>query len=169
MMTISMYHASVPVLVRALGNLQNLLAKGADHAKAKETDEANYLALRIAPDMLTLARQVQIACDIAKVCGARLAGAEPPKHDDDEASFADLIARCQKMIDYLGGFTAAQIDGSESKEITLAMRSGDLNYTGLDFLFNFGIANVHFHSTVTYALLRGAGVDIGKWDYLGKA
>lgn len=166
-MTITMYQASVPVIIRALTALQGVLAKGKAHAAAKGTDEANYLTMRITPDMLPLPAQVRIACDIAKRGIARLAGAEAPPHDDNEASFDDLIVRCQSVIDLLGGFTPEQIDGSEAKEITLPTPRGDMKFTGQDFLFGFILANVHFHSTMTYALLRGAGVELGKADYLG--
>jgi hypothetical protein len=117
--------------------------------------------------MLPLASQIRIACDIAKRSTARLAGVEAPVHEDNEADFDALIARCQSVIDFLNGFTADQIDGTEDKEITLPTPKGELKFSGRDFLFGFAIANVHFHSSMTYALLRSAGVEIGKGDYLG--
>ena len=166
-MTLSMYQASVPVLSRALKNLQGILEKGKAHAAAKGTDEANYVTMRLIPDMLPLASQIRIACDVAKRGVSRLAGTEPPAHADDETSFDQLIARCQAVIDYLATFAADQIDGTEGKEVILQTPFGDLTFTGQEFLFGFAIANVHFHSTMAYALLRGAGVEIGKRDYLG--
>jgi uncharacterized protein len=166
-MTLSMYQASVPVIVRALTALQGVLDKGKAHAAAKGTDEANYLGLRIAPDMLPLTAQIRIACDIAKRGVSRLAGVESPAHEDKEASFDDLKARCQLVIDYLATLTPEQIDGTEGKEVVLPTPRGDLTFKGQEFLFGFILANVHFHSSITYALLRGAGVDIGKADYLG--
>ncbi len=166
-MTLSMYQASVPIFTRALQNLQGVLEKGKAHAAAKGADEANYVTMRLIPDMLPLGAQVRIACDVAKRGAARLAGIEPPAHPDGETTFDELIARCASVIEYLGTFTADQIDGSEEKEVVLQTPFGDLNFTGQDFLFGFAIANVHFHSSMTYALLRSAGVDLGKPDYLG--
>jgi uncharacterized protein len=166
-MTLSMYQASVPVIVRALKALQGVLDKGKAHAAAKGTDEANYLAMRVSPDMLPFTAQVGIACDIAKRGVARLAGVEAPVQEDNQASFDDLKARCQFVIDYLGTFTPEQIDGTEAKDITLQTPRGDMQFTGQDYLLGFILANVHFHSTMVYALLRGAGVEIGKADYLG--
>lgn len=166
-MTLSMYQASVPVVIRALSGLQGVIEKGKAHAAAKGTDEANYLALRIAPDMLPLTAQVRIACDIAKGGVAKLAGVEPPVHADDEVSFDQLKARCQSVIDYLGSFTPDQIDGSEEMEIILQTPMGDFPFNGQSYLFGFILANVHFHSTIFFALLRGTGVEIGKADYLG--
>lgn len=166
-MTLSMYQASVPPVIRALKALQGVLAKGKAHAAAKGTDEANYLSMRITPDMLPFTAQIGIACDIAKRGVARLAGVEAPVQEDNQTSFDDLCARCQFVIDYLGTFTPQQIDGSETKEITLPTPRGDLQFSGQDYLFGFILANVHFHSSIVYALLRGAGVEIGKTDYLG--
>jgi hypothetical protein len=166
-MTISMYQASVPVVIRALKALQGVIAKGKAHAAAKGTDEANYLALRAAPDMLPLAAQVRIACDIGRRGCARLAGVESPSFEDDEAGFDDLAARCQKTIDYLDTLTPDQIDGSEGNEILLPTPKGEFKFTGQEFLFGFVLANVHFHSTVFYTMLRSAGVELGKSDYLG--
>jgi hypothetical protein len=166
-MSLSMYQASVPILVRALGNLKGVLEKGKAHADAKGTDEANYLTMRLVPDMLPFASQIRIACDVAKRGMARLADVEPPVHADDEADFDALIARCQSVIDYLGTFTPEQVDGTEGKDVTLQTPFGDIPFKGKDYLFAFILANVHFHSTMAYALLRGAGVEIGKRDYLG--
>jgi hypothetical protein len=166
-MSMSMYQVSVPILSRALENLIGVLEKGKAHAAAKGADEGNYVTMRLIPDMLPLSAQVRIATDIAKRGIARLAGVEPPVHPDEEADFDQLIARCRSVIDYMGGFTPEQIDGSEGKEILLPTPMGELKFTGQQFLFGFMLANVHFHSTMTYALLRGAGVELGKMDYLG--
>ncbi|HEV7777548.1 MAG TPA: DUF1993 domain-containing protein [Luteibacter sp.] len=168
-MSITMYSASVPVLVRALENLQHVLKKGEAHAEAKKISPEVLLHTRLTPDMFPLVRQVQIATDIAKGGAARLAGADPMKMEDNEASFADLYARIDKVIAYINSFTAAQIDGSETREILLPQRSGEpLTFTGEFYLLGFVLPNVHFHATTAYAILRGAGVDIGKKDYLGK-
>jgi uncharacterized protein len=165
-MSLSMYQASVPVLIRALENLSHILDAGAAHAKAKGTDEANYVSMRLIPDMLPLSRQVQIACDISKGCGARLAGLAPPVHEDTEKSFADLQARCAKVVEYLKTLKPEQIDGSEEREIVIKSPRGEMSFKGQAFLFGYVLANVHFHSTMAYALLRGAGVQLGKNDYL---
>ncbi len=166
-MAISMYSASVPPVIAALKALQGVIEKGKAHAAAKGTDEANYMSLRLSPEMLPLTAQVRIACDIAKRGVSRLAGVEPPVHEDNEAGFDDLKARCQSVIDYLGTFTPDQIDGSEDKEIIMPTPLGEFKFTGQSYLFGFLIANVHFHSTTFYAILRSAGVELGKGDYLG--
>ena len=52
-------------------------------------DVGFLLNMRLYPDMFPLTRQVQIACDVAKGCGARLAGVEIPKFEDNEVTIAD--------------------------------------------------------------------------------
>ena len=163
----ALFQHSIPPLINALGNLSAVLEKGAAHAKAKGTDEANYLGLRISPDMFPLSRQVQIACDMAKGGGARLAGLEVPKHEDTEASFAELQARIGKVIAFLETITPSQVDGAEAKEIMLKSPRGEMTFRGLDYLTGFVLPNVYFHSSIAYALLRGAGVEVGKSDFLG--
>ena len=167
-MKISMYQASLPVLKRMLANLAEILKKSAAHAEAKKIDPAVLITSRLYPDMFALARQVQIASDTAKGCAARLAGSEIPKYEDDEATFPQLVTRIEKTIAFLDSFKPEQIDGTEEKSITLKMRSGDLNFTGLSYLLNFVIPNFYFHVTTAYDILRHNGVEIGKNDFLGK-
>ncbi|TXH39228.1 MAG: DUF1993 domain-containing protein [Rhodospirillaceae bacterium] len=166
-MTISMYQASVPVLVRQLTNLAAILKKAEDHAEAKKIDPSVFINARLAPDMFALARQVQIASDTAKGCAARLAGVEVPSYADTETTFAELQARISKTLDFLKGIKAEQIDGSEDREVVLKMRSGDVTFRGQPYLLDFALPNLYFHVTTVYAILRHNGVEIGKMDYLG--
>jgi uncharacterized protein len=169
-MSLSMHAASAPVLVRMLGNLLAWLDKAQAHAEARKFDTANYLGLRLAPDMLPFTRQIQICSDGAKGCMARLAGQEVPKWDDTEASLDELRARVRRTIEYVQSFEPAQIDGSEGREIMLPTRAGDpMRFTGENYLKHFVLPNFYFHATMTYALLRHAGVELGKRDYLGAA
>lgn len=168
-MTISMYQASVPVFNRMLNNLAAILEKGAAHAAAKKIDPAVLVNSRLCPDMFPLSKQIQIATDMAKGCVARLAGQEPPKYEDDEAAFADLVARINKTVAYVNTFKPEQIDGSEGKTITLQMRSGPLTFLGMPYLLDFVYPNFYFHVTTAYDILRHSGVEVGKQDFLGKA
>ena len=167
-MTLSMHTASAPVLARMLRNLAVWLERAQAHADAKGFDSANYLSMRLAPDMLPFISQVRIAGDIARMTMARLAGAELPKWPDDEATLATLIVRVRKAADAVEAFSAADVQGSAAKEIMVPQRGRDpLVFNGLSFLQTWAVPNVFFHTTMAYALLRHAGVDIGKADYLG--
>jgi hypothetical protein len=167
-MSITMYQTCVPVLVRALNNLSGVLAKGAAHAAERNIAPEVLLNTRITPDMFPLIRQVQIATDMAKGAGARLAGVEPPKMEDNETTFDELQVRIAAVIGQLEAYTPAQIDGSEDRQVVLKMRSGEMTFRGQDYLLGFVLPNVYFHITTAYGILRGVGVVLGKVDFIGK-
>lgn len=167
-MTISMHSASAPIFTRLLGSMLVWLDKAQAHAEARKFEPNNYLGLRLAPDMLPLVKQVQIASDAAKSCMARLAGQDVPKWDDTEVSLDDLRARVRKTLAYVQSFQPGQIDGSEEREVVVPLRNRDpLRFTGEGYLKHWALPNFFFHATTLYALLRHAGVELGKPDYLG--
>ena len=165
-MTISMYQASVPRLANTLRNLSAILDKAQAHAEARKIDPTVLTNFRLYPDMLPMKRQVQIACDTAKGVVARLAGVEPPAHDDVEETLLDLKARIAKTIDLIQTFKPAQIDGSEDRKIhKLGQR--EVNFTGMQYLLGHALPNFYFHVVTAYDILRHNGVEVGKRDYLG--
>lgn len=168
-MSISMYQASVPVFIRMLDNLAAILEKAAAHAEARKIDPAVLVSGRLYPDMFPLSKQVQIATDAAKGGAARLAQLEPPAFEDNEATFADLVARTRKTVDYLRTLSPAQIDGSEERTVTWKTRTATKSMQGMPYLLNHVLPNLYFHITTTYAILRHNGVEIGKGDFLGKS
>ncbi len=167
-MALSMYQASVPIFIKTLGNLSGILDKAAAYATAKKIDQSVLLGYRIAPDMLAMMRQVQIACDFAKGASARLAGLEVPSWEDTEKSIDDLKARIAKTIDYCKGFTPAQIDGSEDRDIHVKIAGNPVNYKGQAYLLHSVLPNFFFHSTTAYDILRHCGAEIGKRDFIGQ-
>lgn len=166
-MQISMYRASVPVFTRNLRNLIAILQKAEAWAAERKIDESVLLNYRLAPDMYTLARQVQIATDMTKGCISRLAGVDIPSYEDKEASFGELIARLNKCIDYISGFKPAQLDGTENKVVTLQRKTGDITYEGLPYLLEYVQPHVYFHCVTAYAILRHCGMPLGKPDFIG--
>ncbi|HPF73311.1 MAG: DUF1993 domain-containing protein [Lysobacteraceae bacterium] len=168
-MAVPLYQASVPVFLHHLRNLRHILEMGEAHATSKGFDPAVLLQTRLTPDMFPLLRQVQIACDLAKNGAARLAGVEPMAFADGETDFAGLYARIDRVIEYLGGFNAGQIDDQESRAIVISVpNAGELNFTGQSYLLQFSLPNLIFHISMTYAILRHVGVGLGKKDFLGK-
>lgn len=168
-MTISMYHASVPVFIRMLGNLNNVLDKAAAHAAEKKIEPEVLLNMRLFPDMFPMVRQVQIVSDTAKGGASRLAGLEPPKFEDNERSFPDLRARIERTIAHLQTLKAEQFEGSEDRTITIVARGKTNTHQGMPYLLNTVLPNLYFHITTAYNILRHCGVDIGKRDYLGRS
>ena len=166
-MSITMHSASVPIFVRMLGNVGVWFDKAEAHAVAKKFETSVYLGARLAPDMLPLTKQVQIACDTVKFCVARLAGVESPKFEDTETTMSQLRERINATIAFAKSIPAAQIDGSEERDISMPRRDGTIVMKGEDYLKHFALPNFFFHLTTTYALLRHCGVEVGKMDFLG--
>ena len=166
-MAISMHSASVPVFVRMLGNMNTWLDKAEAHAKEKKFEPAVYLGARLAPDMLPFTKQIQIACDAAKFCMARLSGVEAPKFEDNETTIAELRERIRKTVDYVQSVPVDAIDGTDAKDISVPRRDGAIVMKGETYLKQFVLPNFFFHVTTVYSLLRHNGVDLGKGDYLG--
>ena len=163
-----MYQASAPRFANMLRNLSALIDKAEAHCAAKKIDPAALTMFRLYPDMFAFTRQVQIACDTAKGAVARLAGVDIPKHEDTEQTFADLKSRIAKTLDFIESVRVERIDGSEEREIVLAMRSGERRYKGMQYLLGFAYPNFYFHVTTAYNILRHNDVDVGKQDFIGK-
>ena len=166
-MTLSMYQASVPVLLHSLAAFEAILDKAAANAEARKIDPSVFIQARLAPDMFTFARQVQVATDMAKGGVARLAGLESPRMEDNETTFAELKTRLQKTQDFIRTVQASQIDGSEDRDITLKAGPNTLEFKGQAYLLNFVLPNVFFHLTAAYSILRHNGVELSKRDFLG--
>jgi hypothetical protein len=166
-MTISMYSASVPVFRKQLSAMLGWLDKAEAHAQARKFDTSVYLGLRLAPDMLPLVSQVRIASDAAKGCVARLSGRQPPVFEDNEATLDELRQRIRKTLEYFETVPAAEIEGSEEREITMTPRGREpIRMQGEFYLKHWALPNFMFHCVTTYALLRHSGVELGKADFL---
>jgi hypothetical protein len=164
----SLSQACVPPLEAGLNALSGVLEAGARLASAKDMAPAVLLGWRLAPDMLPLTRQVQIAADLAKNGTARLADIKPPYFEDNETSIADLQARLARVVDFLQTIDRSRIDSAGEREVTFPLgpdNKGRMN--GRDYLTYFLLPNFYFHCTAAYAILRQCGADLGKSDYLG--
>jgi len=166
-MSLSMHQISVPIFVRQLNALAALLTKGEAFAQDKGLAPAALIDARLAPDMLPLARQIQIASDAAKGACARLADVENPAFADTETSFAELQDRIARTIAFVESVAADRFEGSETRVVTMKTRDATLEFTGQIFLLHVALPNFFFHISTAYAILRHNGVPIGKLDYLG--
>jgi len=161
-----MYKMTVPLFTKSLNNLHSILDKALQHAETKKFDVEVLLNSRLAPDQFHFIRQIQIACDTAKLCVARLTGKEAPSHADTEKTLPELKARLQDTIKFLNSVSASDFAGSEEKKITTP-RWENKHLLGMDYVTHHALPNIYFHVTTAYAILRHNGVDIGKKDYLG--
>lgn len=165
-MSLSLYAVTVKPMRLTLKNLSAVIAKAEAHCEARKIDPAVFVNGRLYPDMLPFKAQVQIASDTAKGAGARLAGVEIPKFEDTESTFAELQSRIDKTVAFLDSLDEAKFEGAEARTVTLQLRSGAREFTGVDYLTTWANPNFYFHVTTAYAILRHGGVEIGKMDYL---
>ncbi|MBL8518285.1 MAG: DUF1993 domain-containing protein [Betaproteobacteria bacterium] len=167
-MTVSLYRITAPAFEHTLGCLKDILRKAEDHAAAKKIDPSVFLNARLYPDMFTLTRQVQIATDVAKGACARITGQEIPKYEDNETSFAELQARINMTLAYIGSFEAKDIDGQEERDIVITPGGVERKFKGERYIVHWAIPNFYFHVMAAYCILRENGVEVGKMDFLGK-
>jgi hypothetical protein len=167
-MSVSMYTVSIPVFIQHLNGLNTILDKAATWAAARKLNEGDLLNMRLSPDMFNLARQVRAATDHAANAAGRLAGKELLKFANDETTIAQLKDRIAKTIDYLKNIKQSEIDGTESKEISITFPSGQTRqFTGQSLLIGNSLPNFYFHATTAYDIIRQCGVEIGKRDFMG--
>jgi uncharacterized protein len=163
----SLHAVAVPTFLQTLKALTIVLGKAEAHCEAKKIAPEALLTARLFPDMHPLSRQVQMASDFAAKTCARLAGIEVPTYPDVETTFAELKTRIATASDYVGGFTAKQFEGAETREIVVAAGPRSFTFNGASLLANFALPNFFFHATTAYDILRHNGVEVGKRDFLG--
>jgi len=162
-----LYQLTVLQFTKMLGNLLEILDKSAQYADSRKFETDILLQARLAPDQFDFTRQIQIMCDTAKLCAARLTDKEAPTHPDTEKTLGELKERVQSVIQYLAGFSPEDFSEAANRHISQPRWEGKY-LTGEEFVLQHAIPNFYFHMTTAYAILRHNGVAIGKKDYLGK-
>jgi len=157
----------VPVFIQFLEGLSAVLGKAAAHAEARKVEPAVFCQLRLAPDMLPLARQVSLACDFAKLATARLAEAEAPKYADEERDFTELQARIARTLDFIRAVPRADVEAGAERSVTMKMPKAEHTFSGPTYLMHMALPNFFFHVATAYAILRSNGVELGKFDFIG--
>jgi hypothetical protein len=164
----SFYDAVVPAYLQMLNSLSGLLTKAEAHCKAKKIEPDVLLGARLYPDMLPLAKQIQLVTDFATKGCARLTHSEVPSTPDTEKTFDELRQRLTKTIDYVKSFKPMQFEGADAKDVTFpAGPDRSITMKGQQFLSSFSFPNFYFHAATAHGILRHNGVEIGKRDFLG--
>jgi hypothetical protein len=163
---VAMFFETLGQLKKTLSQLDGWLEAAATYATTKKFEPSVYLGLRLAPDQFAFAKQVQTACDTAKLAAARLAGKEAPKHPDTEQSLDELRARVKSVVTYLESFSAADFAEAATRRVSQPRWEGQY-MLGADYFLEHALPNFYFHTTHAYAILRHNGVPLGKKDFLG--
>ena len=165
-MTITMHEIAVPSFRKHLEALDAILDKAAAYAEARKIEPEALLMARLYPDMYTFKKQVQSACDFAKLSVGRLAGVTPPVHDDSEMTFADLKRRIAETLSVLDEAKAEPMEAAADREVTIKAGPRELKFTGREYLLHFALPNFYFHCATAYGILRHNGLEIGKRDFM---
>jgi uncharacterized protein len=162
----NLYQLTVPHFDKALQNVERMIDKAIEFAKEKKFEPNDLLTARLAPDQYALCRQIQIACDGAKLACARVSGKEAPVHEDVEKTWDELRARIRNVREFINAMKPADFEGAETRHIALPFMTGK-TMLGFDYITSFALMNFGFHYTLVYAILRHNGVPLGKMDFIG--
>lgn len=165
-MSLTMYETAVPSFRKHLEALDAILDKAAAYAEQRKIDPDALLLARLYPDMYTFKKQVQSACDFAKLSVGRLAGLTPPVHDDSEKTLSDLKRRIAETLEVLDEAKAEPMEAAADKAFTIKAGPRELNFTGREYLLHFALPNFYFHCATAYGILRHNGLEIGKRDFM---
>jgi len=166
-MSVSMYDVAIPGTIRILNHMSAIIDKAAAHCGPRKIDPAVIINYRLAANMFPFSRQIQIMTDQVKGMGARLSGQDVPSYPDTETTFDELKARIAKTIAFLNTITPAQLEGSEAREIVIKAGGSEFRFKGLAYVTDFYLPNFYFHAATAYDILRHAGVELGKRDFIG--
>jgi uncharacterized protein len=166
-MSLSMHEASIPAFTRGLDVLSTILGKAASYAKENNIEEKTLVTARLAPDMFALSRQIQSACDTAKLAVQRITGIQAPRFEDTETTLAQLQERIAKTTSFLKGIDAAALESGAERTVTLSFGPTKISFRGDNYLLHEALPNFYFHVTTAYDILRHNGLKIGKRDFLG--
>lgn len=162
----NLYDATVPVFTKMLTNLLGWLDKAETAGQSKNYDPNVLLQQRFAPNQWALVRQIQAACDGAKWCCSKMTGKDAPAHPDTETTIAELRVRVKAVVEYINTFTRADFENCAERPCTHAWMGGK-TLRATDYLDHYALPNFYFHYAHAYAMLRHAGIELGKSDYLG--
>ncbi len=154
------------MMLKSMKAMAALLKKVHMVASDHGHDEKEILDTRLAPDMFSFERQVQIMSDNAKGALARLAGIAAPSMPDEEDNLLDLVARLEKTIAFVETITDEQLRDADDRKMVLPYYE-DKYQTAIDYVRDFAVPNFYFHMVTAYAILRMKGYSIGKTDFIG--
>jgi hypothetical protein len=167
-MAVSLYDASVPVMLQMLGALSGVIDKAAAHCADRKIDPAALLTARLYPNMYMFQKQVQVACDWARNAAGRLAGIDIPKMADDETTFEDLKSRISRSIDFLNSVDPATIAAGADRDVRWTAGPNTREMKGADFVLHQALPQFFFHVTTAYDILRHNGIELVKRDFMGQ-
>lgn len=160
------YELFLGLVHQTLNTASHLLDKAEAFVAEKGVHEHELIQATLAPDMFNFTRQIQLISDNAKGYTARLSGKELVSMPDTETTITELKERIAKTKELVNTFSVADFADADNAKIAFAWLAGK-HFKGGEFVEKFAVANMFFHLSMAYAILRNQGVQIGKMDYIG--
>lgn len=154
-------HSTWRVFANMLGTLDHLAGKAEDAGMADDV-----LADKLTDDMFPLELQLRVALNQVPLALNQVAGKAFPL---EEASYRTLvevrerIAAVRAQMDQAD--PAAWADADAPVDLTLPNGVRFL-MSSEEYIQDWILPNFYFHVTMAYALLRKAGLAVGKMDFL---
>lgn len=166
----STHRQTVVQMAKMLRNLDGWLGKAVAFAEAKSMSPDQFVGFRLAPDMYPFGYQVQSCCHTAVAAGARLTGGAPtpdvPPDPNPRVTMAELRQGIADAIAVLDGYEPQQFEGASEQVFPLSFAPG-MGMAGSDYIAELMLPHFYFHVVTAYDLLRLAGVDLHKMEFLG--
>jgi len=157
--------------------LRQVFTKSAHVAQSQDLDQAELLAARLAPDMLSLAHQVRILCDGLEGAAAQLRGetghaqanhvfnrGAPEQFGPLAQTLDEVVPLLEQARTALATTQAVLASQDAPATISLRLSSHTRRFALKDFVWRYVLPNSYFHAHICYALLRGRGIPLGKGD-----
>lgn len=158
----SLYDATIPTAINALGALDAVLVKAEAAPNA-----ASLPSARICADMQPLTFQVMVATGLAIRMLHRIMGKQPPELPEEPKSFAEMRSQVAEAQKKLKEADAALINQRMYELVPLGLGPDvNIELPGVDYVNRYGLPNIFFHVTTAYDIVRKEGVPLGKPDYL---
>jgi hypothetical protein len=162
----SVYSITVPCFAQMLRSLTTLLTKGEERAQTLGFDPQNLLDARLAPDMHTLARQVEFTCTQAQEAMCRLTQQTLPQLATP-ANMPQARALIDDTLAMLAAADHAAIDAGADRQVSITLAGGlSFDMTGQEYALNWATPQFYFHLVTAYSILRHNGVPLGKAEYV---
>ena len=168
----------IPSLANQLSAVSGWLDKAEAFAAERGEQPDELLKLRLAPDMFPLTTQLRFMAFQAQEPIYRLRGDPVPDalldvrqegRDGGEqpGSWAEARGRIAEAAAFLATVDGQAIDAAADEPIAHDLPTGMIfDMTGATYVRDWALPQVAFHQLMAYAILRHAGVPIGKVDYV---
>ncbi len=168
----------IPTLSNQLHALSGWLDKAEAFAAARGESPDGLLALRLAPDMFPLTTQLRFLAFQAQEPVYRLRDEAVPKavlqvrqegRDGGErpGAWSEARSRVADAAGFLATIGPDELDAAAGNPIAHELPTGMIfDMTGEQYVRDWALPQVAFHQMIAYAILRQAGVPLGKVDYV---